>query len=154
MKDVGAPREIDAATHEEAFVNRFIVKDHRERLLFELQMRHTPSRKVERRGRFLGRFSHGALKYLDSRFLTVLEPPNSDPAVILDILNREGAAQLCYSISTADAIDGRILPLREALKVAVGFGMPSIVSCLPGRLAYLETEQEIGPPGRYILSRS
>jgi hypothetical protein len=32
--------------------------------------------------------------------------------------------------------------------------MPSIVSCIPGKLAYFEAEQENGPPPRFILKRN
>ena len=122
----------------------FVDKDRRERLLFELR---------KHRGRFVSRFCHGALKYLDSRFVTRLEPPNSDPAAILRLLEARGATKSCYAISSNNQIDGRILPLAEALLAAVGFGMPSILSCRPGLLAYIETEQEAGPPDRFIVSR-
>ena len=33
----------------------------------------------------------------------------------------------------------------------VGMGMPSIVICIPGRLAYFEAEQVYGPPPRFLL---
>lgn len=45
------------------------------------------------------------------------------------------------------------MPLAQALDLAVGWGMPSIVSCRPGELIYVETEQEAGPPSRYLLHR-
>jgi hypothetical protein len=137
--------EAEITSHEENFVRAFVDKDRRERLLFELR---------KHRGRFVSRFNHDALKYLDSRFVTPLERPNSDPAVILWLLQARGAAKSCYAISSNDQIDGQILPLAEALSAAVGFGMPSILSCRPGLLAYIETEQVAGPPDRFIVSRA
>ena len=130
--------------HEEAFIEYFVQKQRRERLLFELR---------KHRGRFLGRLTHGALECLDLRFATALPPPNSDPAAILRLLEARGAGKTCYAISSNDQIDGRILPLSDALYAAVGFGMPSILSCCPGLLAYVETEQVAGPPDRYFLTR-
>ena len=40
-----------------------------------------------------------------------------------------------------------------ALEKAVRYGMSSIVSCIPGELAYFEAAQEYGPPPRFILKR-
>jgi hypothetical protein len=139
------PADTQATSHEETFVNAFVTKDYRDRLIFELR---------KRRGHFLGRFCHGALTYLDSRFVFAMSRPNSDPTEILRLLNSRGAERNCYAMSMSDDIDGRILPLAEALSVAVGLGLPTILSCVPGRLAYLETEQVAGPPDRFILFRS
>lgn len=47
-------------------------------------------------------------------------------------------------------IDDKYLKLDEALNIAVGFGMPSLVVCSL-RLAYFEAEQVQGAPPRYIL---
>ena len=44
-------------------------------------------------------------------------------------------------------------PLDCAFRVAVGFGLPSILSCCAGQLAYLEAEESFGPPERLILQR-
>jgi hypothetical protein len=137
--------DFEPGSHGEAFVKAFVEKDRRERLLFEMR---------KHRGRFLGRFCHNALAYLDLRFVTAIKPPNSDPDQILQLLKSGGAGPICYVISTRDEIDSRFMPLDEALTAAVGFGLPSIVSCIPGKLAYLETEQVAGPPDRFLLSRS
>lgn len=142
---MSTPRDVVVAAHEEGFVNAFIEKGYRDRLRFELERRNVPTRRIKQHGQFLGRFNHGALKYLDHRFVITLKPPNSDPSEIKRLLDIKGAASTCYAISSADSIDGCILPLANALEVAVGFGMPTILSCVPGRLAYLETEQVVGP---------
>jgi hypothetical protein len=138
------PTAADATVHEGAFVQAFIEKDRRERLSFELR---------KRRGDFLGRFCHQALAVLDSRFVAAIKPPNSDPAQILELLKKHRALAMCYAISMSDDLDGRFLPLAEALRAAVGLGMPTIISCRPGELAYLETEQVAGPPDRFLLAR-
>lgn len=79
--------------------------------------------------------------------------PNSNPEKIAEIMKMHGAGEICYSISWCEEIDGKELPLLMALEKAVGFGMPSIVSCIPGKLAYFEAEQEYGAPPRFILKR-
>ena len=134
----------DAEIHEQSFVNSFILKGYRERLAFELR---------KRRGDFLGRFCHDALSYLDSRFVIEIRRPNSSRAEIFTELKRRGAKDFCYAISSSDDIDGRTVPLADALSIAVGFGLASVLSCIPGELAYLETEQEAGAPDRFVLFR-
>src|SRR5438477_384835 len=98
-----------AIAHEEYFVNAFVTKDYRDRLLFELR---------KRRSHFLGRFCHEALTYLDSRFVVPISRPNSDPAETLRLLKSRGADPTCYAISMSDDVDGRFLPLADALTVA------------------------------------
>jgi hypothetical protein len=72
---------------------------------------------------------------------------------IQSLLISYGAEKTCYVISWDQEIDGKYLPLETVLKRVVGLGMPSIVSCIPGKLAYFEAEQSFGPPPRYILKR-
>jgi hypothetical protein len=61
-----------------------------------------------------------------------------------------GAGDTCHVISESPAIDGSRLPLPEALGVVVGFGLGTLLSCVPGKLAYFEGE---GPSDRCILAR-
>lgn len=53
-----------------------------------------------------------------------------------------------FVISEDPDIDQQELPLLDALKLVVGRGMGTVLSCLPGRLAFVETEDE-----RFILER-
>jgi len=133
-----------AVLHEEGFVNFFIAKQHRDRLAFELQ---------KRRGDFLNRFCHNALDYLDPRFVVKVPKQNAIPTDIFRELQRLEAPESCFAISMSNDIDRQSLPLADALSIAFGLGLPSILSCRPGELAYLETEQEAGPPDRFILFR-
>jgi hypothetical protein len=41
-----------------------------------------------------------------------------------------------------------MMPLDQALKATVGNGIGTILSCIPGKLAYFEDEEE-----RFILHR-
>jgi hypothetical protein len=40
------------------------------------------------------------------------------------------------------------MDLEMALKTTIGYGMGTIISCIPGKLAYFEDEEQ-----RYILQR-
>ena len=85
--------------------------------------------------------------------MTEIPLPNSDPRDIYELLKSYGAEKMCYSLSYSGKIDGKELPLLEALEQAVGFGMPSIISCVPGELAYFEAEQGFGPTPRFLMKR-
>jgi hypothetical protein len=47
-------------------------------------------------------------------------------------------------------IDNREMPLRDALSKTVAMDAGTLISCIPGKLAYFEME---GFDGRYILER-
>jgi hypothetical protein len=90
-------------------------------------------------------------RFLDKSCMIEIPKPNSDYEQIEEILKKHGAGKKCYAISSRESIDGQELPLKTALSLAVGYGMPSLISCVPYKLAYFEGEQAFGPPKRYIL---
>jgi hypothetical protein len=47
-------------------------------------------------------------------------------------------------------LDARTLPLKEALGLILGMSPGTLVSCIPGRLAYFEGEEK---GARFILER-
>lgn len=63
-------------------------------------------------------------------------------------LRKRHCPNIVSAISEDPALDFKELPLREALKQTVGSGMGTVLSCIPGRLAFVETEDE-----RFILER-
>jgi len=130
---------------EETFVTNFIQKSRRERSLFELGSE-------SRRGKFLNRLCHDFAAVLDSRYLQPLHGA-VDAFSLLKLLQKNGAQQDGYLISSNDAVDGRHLPLQEAINAVVGFGLPSVLICVPDSLAYFEAEQVQGAPPRFLLVR-
>jgi hypothetical protein len=130
--------------HEQATVKAFVVRGRQERLLSFLA---SPKNR-QKFTRELGHFS-----YLDQRFATVV-PWKVDPALklwdrhlqgianICRLLRSKGAGQTCWVISEDPKLDGRELQLESAIEGVVGRGMGSILSCIPGRLAYFEGEDE------------
>ncbi|MCH4826925.1 hypothetical protein [Planococcus halocryophilus] len=131
---------------EELVVKSFFEKQVQERVLYEL---FTP----KKRNHALNRLCHQYTKMLKEKYMFEILSPNSSPKYIYELLKSNGAAKMCYSLSYSEKIDGKELPLQEALEHAVGFGFPSIISCIPGELAYFEAEQGFGSPPRYILKR-
>jgi hypothetical protein len=109
--------------------------------------------RLKRRQDALHRLNHGYKKILREKYMIELPKPNSDPTAIDKLLKKHGAGNTCYVISFNEDIDGKELPLLTALEQAVGYGFPSIVSCIPNKLAYFEAEQVYGAPPRYILKR-
>jgi hypothetical protein len=63
-------------------------------------------------------------------------------------LQRRQSPKHVFAISEDPTLDQKELSLMEALKETVGRGMGTVLSCIPGRLAFVETEDE-----RFILER-
>lgn len=85
------------------------------------------------------------MAWFDPRYV---KPVPNSPS-ILKTLRSKGAGQTCWVISEFSKFDSQELDLAEILVEIVGSQMGTILSCVPGRLAYLEAENE-----RYILERS
>lgn len=131
---------------EQIIVKTFFVKRIQDRVLYELQS-------SKKRRDAIWRLSHTYLDILNEKYLTEIPKPNSDPTQIVKLLKKQGAGDLCYSISLNDEIDAKYLHLETALEHAVGYGLPSIISCMPDKLAYFEAEQVVGPYPRFILKK-
>jgi hypothetical protein len=63
-------------------------------------------------------------------------------------LQKRHSPSIVFAISEDPALDQKDSPLLEALRGAVGCGMGTVLSCIPGHLAFVETEDE-----RFILER-
>lgn len=131
---------------EKEIVKSFFDRKVQERMLHEL---FSP----KKRDHALNRLCHQYTKMLKEKYMFEILPPNSDPEYVHKLLVKNGAGEMCYSLSYNEEIDGKEMPLLEALQHAVGFGFPSIISCVPGELAYFEAEQGFGSPPRYLLKR-
>ena len=63
-------------------------------------------------------------------------------------LQKRHSPSIVFAISEDPQLDQRELPLLEALTRTVGSGMGTVLACIPGHLAFVETEDE-----RFILER-
>ena len=79
-----------------------------------------------------------------------LEGAADTPAAIESALRSRGAGDNCHVISENRAIDGKTLSLKAALEKVVGQGSGTLLSCVPGELAYYEGQ---APSDRCILAR-
>ena len=73
---------------------------------------------------------------LDPSAVVPLEAAQT-PAAIEGALRSRGAGDNCHVISENRTIDGKTLSLKIALEKTVGQGMGTLLSCVPGELAYL-----------------
>lgn len=63
-------------------------------------------------------------------------------------LHKRRCPTIVLAISEDLSLDQKEIPLAEALARVVGSGMGTVLSCIPGRLIFVETEDE-----RFILER-
>jgi len=125
--------------HERGIFLSFIIPARRDRYLEMLA-------KPKRRKDITASLAH--FKHLDMRFALQILPRQQHVTEIFQLLRSMGAPETCYALSEDSELDGKELPLSEALKQVVGSGMGTFLSCLPGRLGYFEDED-----GRWILQR-
>ena len=114
-------------SHEEATIRAFVIPSRRTRWLESLAS-------AKRRRSCLDKLNH--CRDLDERYATAL-PSNTD---IVSLLRSCGAPARCYLLSDTKEIDGLELPLEEAVSATEAAGWGTIISCIPGRLAYYYDE--------------
>jgi hypothetical protein len=117
--------------HESAFVESFIVKQRRERVLEQLAS-------SKNRHKFTSKFDHHGLDYFIPECIRSIEPRYQHPPDITSILRAMGAPEDCHVIGGRR--DGENMELLAALKETVGYGIGTVLSCIPGKLAYFEGE--------------
>jgi hypothetical protein len=91
----------------------------------------------KRRGRGLGEFNH--FTGWDARHVHAVK----SSADVEPVLRAAGAPEMCHVISNDARIDGRDLPLREAVSRAEDFDSASILCCDPGRVAFFFDEARV-----------
>ena len=67
-----------------------------------------------------------------------IEPRHQHPRDISVILRAMGAPQSCHVIGGER--DGEDVELLTALKQIIGYGTGTVLSCVPGKLAFFEGE--------------
>jgi hypothetical protein len=92
-------------------------------------------------GRDKIRSSLDHFKDLNPRYARPVRPQESNPERIFSLLRSLGAPDSCHLMSSSPELDNREMPLLEALQRIVGYGQGTFVCCVPGRLAYFESEE-------------
>ena len=121
-------------SHEEGFVLAFIEKSKQDRsIAFLTSAKH--------RRKFTVELAH--FKGLDERFSQPIPPKTAHTVKeICQLLRSKGAGQTVWIISELSSLDGHELGLEEALSQVRGREIGSVLSCIPGKLAYFEDEEK------------
>lgn len=134
-----------AADHERSAIRAFVQLDKQERFLGFLE-------NPKNRKKFTESLAH--FRWFDGRYATPI-PWKVDPKLSLwqrhiqgidtvyRLLKSKGAGTTCWAISEDVEIDGRELDLRATLEHVNGRELGTILSCVPGKLAYFESEDEM-----------
>lgn len=125
--------------HEISLVAAFIKRNKRDRyreLVSDARLRH----------KFTSQLPH--FKDFDPKYRLPIPSSKLFVEKIARELDKRRSPKFVFVISEDPALDGKELPLVEALQEIVGRGMGAVISCVPGRLAFVETEDE-----RFILER-
>lgn len=117
--------------HETKTIRAFFLKEKQDRYLLLLS---NPKRRIEALNRLNMDYRNTDF---DPRYAQWL-PSNVDIAALL---RKEGCPMEVYVISGAAEIDGKTLALEEALEMVTHHGFGSIISCIPGKLAYYYNEE-------------
>jgi hypothetical protein len=119
--------------HEQEVVRAFILKDRRERCTFLLA-------DPNRRKKFRDALAH--FKWLDERFAHPIAPKTAHTAAeLVALLRQKGAGRTVWVISVYATIDGREMTLEAAMEEVWGRQCGTILSCIPGKLAFFKDEE-------------
>lgn len=87
---------------------------------------------------------------LDLRFAQHLKGSDGFPGPAEAILRERGAPEECYVLAADSDLDGREMPLMEALNAVSGSTDGAFLSSIPGRLGFY---QFAGMKLSYLLTR-
>ena len=125
--------------HEQSFIAAFVKRTKRDRyreILSSSRLRH----------KFTSQLAH--FKDFDPAFRVSIPSNKLHVELIARELSKRHSPNYIFAISEDPALDEKELPLIGTLKLVVGSGMGTVLSCIPGSLAFVETEDE-----RFILER-
>jgi DNA-binding transcriptional ArsR family regulator len=125
--------EFTLNTHESAFVIKFLPPDRRERFLEALA-------NPKRREVFHRHLHHPKDGFLIAKYILPIKPSEQYPRFVIERLEKLGAPPECWTFG--NRLDGKRMPLEEALDVLIGGRSGTIASCIPGKLAYFESEED------------
>ena len=103
----------------------------------------------EKRRRDVRSLLHHSVR-LDPRFSQPITGSDAFSGPIEAMLRKRGAPSTCYVLAASSDLDGREMPLGEALDAVIGMGDGAFVSCIPGRLGIYEYEDI---KSSYLLSK-
>lgn len=127
--------------HEVEFVRSFIISEKQERYLSLLK---------NKKGRLKIRFGFNHRNDLNPTYATLIPKNLQSVDSVERLLKKKGASNDCYVLSSNSNTNEEFMALDNALEETLGKGMGTLISCIPGKLAYFELE-DINE--KYILER-
>lgn len=119
--------------HEQEVVRAFILKNRHERCAFLLADPVVRQKLRDALAHF---------KWLDERFAHPIPPKTAhSKAELVALLRQKGAGRTVWVISQYKTIDGREMNLEAAIDEVWGRQCGTILSCIPGKLAFLKDEE-------------
>ena len=112
---------------EKALIQAFVLSNKQERYLVPKQ-----------RKKFVDGLYH--FDEFDRSWEVAIPPSQQTAEEIVRLLKSRGAPETCYAISTNRKIDQKRIVLYDALQRIVGGSDGTLLSCIPGKLAYFEGE--------------
>lgn len=100
----------------------------------------------KRRSKMLAELPH--FRHWDPAAVVHLPAAQQTGPHVLAALQRLGAPAEAYVMSSHHSLDGRSCSLADAVRDVVSSSTGTVISCIPGRLAYFEGEE---PNDRLIL---
>ena len=126
------------------FVEAFITSVKRQRLLDFFAAE-------KNRWKGLLELEHFHPDIIEGRWAEAVPRTGSTPESISRTLRQKGAPNDCYVFSNCKELDRRFMPLDAAIREVHGVGIGTVVSCIPGELAFFEGELF---PDEHILHRT
>lgn len=134
---------MNAIEHEIKFVESFIRKEKRER--YSLALKGS----AKHRKKILDKFYHSLIMHLLPECIIHLNSSLQSIISIRHLLLSKNAPLSCYLMGNSE-LDKKTIALDDALNMVVGYDSGTVISCIPGKLAYYEAE---GKNCRYILEK-
>ena len=126
---------------EENFVNTFVVKDKRERILYELGS-------AKKRGEAL----HRLFYLLDKKFAVLEKSDINEDEITAAVKIYYNINKDCYILSETDD-DGKILPFKTALKNMLRYEVNYFIVCGNNTVLACEEYNTYGSPDKIILHK-
>lgn len=122
------------------FINKFIHKEKRERVSFELN-------NVKKRSLFINKLNHKSFDFIDSK--KIIQISKNDFEFVKEKLCIKDN-ELCLLISNYDCLDNQKLGFKEAFEACNGLGLATLIIIISKNKIYLQTEQENGSSNKYL----
>ena len=119
--------------HEEQFVKTFLPPVCGERFLDALA-------NPKRREVFHRHLCHPKDGFLIAKYILAIKPSEQYTVFVAERLRKMGAPQECWVFG--NRLDGKPMFLEAALDALIGGRSGTIASCIPGKLAFFESEED------------